>query len=380
VTRLPRREHFRDLSHFALATASELLAPALRFGAETIGSRPPSPPSNWLRLLIVGHGHIGDVLCQTVSLDGLARGLPRCEIDYLTTPVAAEVLGGNPALHAILPWNTGPQPHMMTRESRRALRGRDYDAILCTNVVRHHEALRLALALRIPNRVAYDLRGLSGLATIPIHLDGPTTPPVQSRIMFNTLTGRPDDTELRPRIFPTASDRESADAERKRLGVCDDDIVLASSITTRQTIGRVPQAFFVDVLSRIQAIRPDVKIVLCGSSDDSAALQRVANALPDRVLQSAGRLTLRSFSAFLAKSAVFFGMDSGPRHIANAAGIPVVFVRNMAVRAAEAGPYCPTESDVAPPGDFLSADAIARALSSVDVAHVADRILALTSR
>lgn len=380
MIRLPRRENFRDASHFAVATASEFVAPVLRLGARAISRRPPSAPSTWRRALIVGHGHIGDVLCQTVSLDGLARGLPKCTFDYLTTPLAAEVLYGNPALHRVLPWNTAPQPNTLSAESLSALRDMDYDAVLCTNVVRHHEALRLALSLRVPNRVAYDLRGLSGLATILAHLDRPTTPPQQSREMFELLTGCRDTTELRPHVYLTSTDHDDAEAERQRLGIRDEDVVIACSVTTRQIIGRVPDEFFTAIMARVQNSVPGVKIVLCGSQDDVPILQRMAASLPNGALQSAGSLTLRAFTAFLTKATVFFGMDSGPRHIANAAGAPVVFVRNMAVREAEAGPYCPTEFDIAPPGDFLDAGQIARALGALDKDRVADRILALTHR
>ena len=40
--------------------------------------------------------------------------------------------------------------------------------------------------------------------------------------------------------------------------------------------------------------------------------------------------------------------DSGPRHIANAAGVPVFFIRNLWSNRIESGPYIDTETDLAP--------------------------------
>lgn len=371
---LPPRSHFRDSAHYLLAATSEIAAPLLRVGARLVTGS-PTPVSTWRTALIVGHGHIGDVLCQTVALGTLRRALPRCELDYLTMPLAAEVLAGNPHLRSILPFNTDARPDALTASGLRRLRDTQYDAILCTNTVRHQEGLRLALTLRIPNRVAFTHRGLSGLATIPVRLTQPTAPAVQSRAMVRAITGVASEAALRPEIFPAASDRVAADRELQRLGLTRNDPVLACSITTRQEVGRVHPAFFTRILAHVQETAPDVRVVLCGSASDASALESVRRDLDSDVRVAAGSMSILAYGAFLARCTAFLGMDSGPRHLANAAGIPVFFVRNLAVRAAEAGAYCPTETDIAPPGDYLSPEHIGRTLDSVDPARIAAQIV-----
>ncbi|MFI5239371.1 MAG: glycosyltransferase family 9 protein [Gemmatimonadales bacterium] len=375
MTRLPAREHFRDVRHYALAVASEMLAPALRVVARGLSRGAPTAPAAWRRVLIVGHGHIGDVLCQTVSLDALARGLPDCRFDYLTTPLAAQVLEGNPAIAHIRPWNTDARPSSLSAEHTAALRFASYDAILCTNVVRHNEALQLALRLGIPNRVAFVHRGLSGLVTMPVRLDAPMTPAAQSRVMAATITPTPDDSELRPHVFLSGADVAEAEREWTRLELGSENMVIACSATTRQRIGNIPHGFFSDVLAGVQRMAPGAKIVLAGSVDDAPTLNTMARALGNTVAVSAGRLSLRGFATFLARCNVHFCMDSGPRHIANAVGTPVAFTRNLAVRAAEAGVYCPSEIDVMPGGDYLSPDAVARMIAKLDRTAIAEIIV-----
>jgi ADP-heptose:LPS heptosyltransferase len=60
----------------------------------------------------------------------------------------------------------------------------------------------------------------------------------------------------------------------------------------------------------------------------------------------AGSLGIRALCCFLRRCSVVLTSDSGPRHIANAAGVPVVFVRNVWFNAVEAGVYVETETDL----------------------------------
>ncbi|MCX7590850.1 MAG: hypothetical protein N2255_04395, partial [Kiritimatiellae bacterium] len=87
---------------------------------------------------------------------------------------------------------------------------------------------------------------------------------------------------------------------------------------------------------------------LCGSADEELQLNSLqARFCPDAPVL-AGRLNLRALTVFLKYCNLVFASDSGPRHLANAAGIPVVFLRNLNARRAEAGPYLDTETDLAP--------------------------------
>jgi ADP-heptose:LPS heptosyltransferase len=375
MTPLPARAHFRDRRNFAMAVGSELAAPALRLIARSLSRGGPTSPREWRRALIVGHGHIGDVLCQTVSLDALANRLPGCQFDYLTTSLAAEVLSGNSAIERVLPWNIGSRPTSLAHDHIRALRKADYDAILCTNVVRHQDALRLALSLRIPNRVAFVHRGLSGLVTLPVRLQYPMTPPAQSRAMVETITGASDNSELRPRVFLSDANIAEGASEWNRLGFGRDELVVACAVTTRQRIGTVPPEFFTNVLRALRSRAPDARIVLTGSGDDLPILNGIAESIGAPIAVSAGRTGLMAFASFLSRCNALFCMDSGPRHLANAVGTPVVFTRNPAVRAAEAGAYCATEVDLVPPGDFLAAGEARRMIDRISTEDAAATIL-----
>jgi ADP-heptose:LPS heptosyltransferase len=73
-----------------------------------------------------------------------------------------------------------------------------------------------------------------------------------------------------------------------------------------------------------------------------------------------------------------FTADSGPRHLANAAGTPVVFVRNLWFPSAEAGPYCDTEVDVVPPEwESLPPEQMPQYWAKIDKSSVVARVSGL---
>jgi ADP-heptose:LPS heptosyltransferase len=144
-------------------------------------------------------------------------------------------------------------------------------------------------------------------------------------------------------------------------------------------MGRTPPRFFIDILQTVLERDPDVRIVLCGTLDDGRTLRTAADALGPRAVLCAGALSILGYAAFLQKCRAFFGSDSGPRHLANAAGIPVVFVRNLATSAVEAGTYCPTEWDAAPSGEYLTDAQIEIELGRVNRLGVAARLVKMAA-
>ncbi|MEO6866249.1 MAG: glycosyltransferase family 9 protein [Gemmatimonadaceae bacterium] len=369
------RSQFRDASHYGLAVASEVIAPALRVLARAVSRSAPAAPKQWRTGVILGSGHIGDVLYRTCSLDALKRGLPECKWSYVTTPSAAAALAGNPSLEEVLAWSidTDSQPLAPGRHSELARRR--FDVALCSDNVGHHHAVMLALRLGIPNRVAFTRKGLSGLVTNGVQLTEPMSHSAAFRRMVDSVTGANTTSPLRPHIFPSLDDTIAADREWARLNTSDADFAIACAATTRQTIGDCPPNLFVDILRRALDLAPKARVILTGVASDRPLLEAIATELGERAVVSAGVLPVLAFGAMLGRCSVFIGTDSGSRHLANAADIPVFFVRNMGTTALETGAYCPTEMDIAPAGEYLSAPAMRNALEGVDRAAVAKELV-----
>ena len=317
------------------------------------------------------------MLYRTCSLPALRQHLPACQWDYLAGKVSAEILAGNPAIDNILPYQKGDDSWTITREQRRELRDNRYDVVLCTNVIRYFPDLLLGVALKIPNRVAFTIKGLSGLVTLPVAVDFPSPYPAYIRTMVATVTGTEGNWPLLPRVYPTAQDVASAEQLWSESGLGARPVV-ACSITTRQP-GGWPRQHFLRALKAISR-RVDADFVLFGAADEREILADAARecALPCHLL--AGTLSLRALTAYLAKCSAVLALDSGPRHLANAARVPVVFGRNLTVRAIETGKYCDNEIDASPPDEFVPPGDVASVVSRLDPERTASLVIQAMER
>jgi len=365
-------ECFRSPRQLICAHATEALAPMLRMGSSW-WSNSSTSPERWRKGLLIGANHIGDILYRTSSLMQLAKGFPDCTWDILTPEPAAQILEGNPAIRKI---------HRMEipyygSEDFMTLKQEQYDVAICYDSGSYTHPLLTTTLLGIPNRVGYVHKGWSGLVTHPIGIKYPQPFPAYFRDLVAQLTRQEASWDLRPKVTLTEQDHRKAEALWSELMLADDRPVLACFVTTRQPTGVWPLEKFRETLELLHGSSP-AQIVLCGAPQDKEILKSLESSLSFQVCINAGQLGLRALIAFLAKCHVVLSTDSGPRHLANAAGVPVVFVRNPWFSRKEAGVYCPeSEYDMALDLEFVIPNNQGAYWQNVTVEAVAPKIVSL---
>jgi len=340
------RDEFSSNSRWLVAQSVEILAPLQRAAARLVVRRPPSAPSTWRRGLILGSYHIGDLLWRTHGLAPLAKGLPTCEWFCLTSPGTAEILDGNPALTAVLPYYSNSNWRLpLTHLSR--LRGMQFDVALCSNRYRYEQELALALSVGIPNRVSYVHKGLRALVTHPIVVEQRLPFPAYFREFVAQLTGCTAVWPLRPVIFPTAAHRQRSGQFLAAAGFAPEKRLAVLVNTAVTSLNVLPDWLFV-ALARELSDRHGFAVLLAGGPGDRDYLQACASKAGGPIRVCAGDLSLLELAALLERAQVAVAPDSGPRHLANAAGTPVVFFPPLdRQHPVETGPYLDTELAVA---------------------------------
>jgi ADP-heptose:LPS heptosyltransferase len=333
-----------------------------------------SDPNTWRNGLIIGHNHIGDVLYRTCSLEQLGAALPNCKWSYLVSPQTAELLLDNPAIADVLPWSRGENSWELEDGKFGDLRRREFDVVLCTNTLRHYPDLALAVALGIPNRVGYAYKGLSGLITRTSPIEFPSRYAEYFRRMVADVADIPPDWPLRPRVYPSEEDNSAAARAFTSFGFADGSPVVACSLTTRQAAGNWPRSHLLAALEAAHAER-NFEVILTGAPSDSGELAAAARELSFPVNVLATKLSLRAFVALLSRCSALLTLDSGPRHMGNAAGIPVLFARNLSHSQIEAGKYCESETDLAPAVEYLSDDETKRVVAGIPPSRTGGALL-----
>ena len=373
------RETIRFRRNCWIALLSEAMAPALRVYVARRAHRAQTLPATWRRAVLLGADHIGDVLYNTPSMPALKRGLPSCRFIFVAPPPADQILETNPHVAGIIRMTSRPQTTSERKRLVNELRAQSLDAAICYNSGGYWRDLKLAVDAGIPNRVGYVHKGFSAWVTRPVPIRFPQPFAGYFRDLVTHLTGEAPPASLRPQIFPTSEDESQASAVWDGIAAHPDRPLVACFVRTRQPLPVWPDKSFAECLRDVNAI---ATVILCGSARDAASL-RAINALAGSVFPVvAGQLGLRALACFLRRCAAVLTVDSGPRHIANAAGVPTVFIRNLWFNRVEAGQYVETETDVAPDGECLAfAESRRRlvALSPRTVAQAVAEILARTS-
>ena len=338
---------FRSRRQFICAHATEVFDPILRLASRCFTGT-STPPLEWRKGLLIGANHIGDILYRSSSLRQLAKGLPECSWDILAPEPAAQVLEENPAIRRI---HRMEIPHYGSTDFKR-LKMERYDVAICYDSGSYARSVVTAALLGIPSRVGYVHKGLSGLITHPIKIDYPQAYPAYFRDLVSQITGQMPEWDLRPEIFLRPEDELKAIAFLREIPDSGTIPLIACFITTRQPSGVWPLEKFRETLELLHASTP-VRVVLCGALEDRERLEALQASLSFQAIVNAGALGLRPLVAFLKHCRVVLSTDSGPRHLGNAAGVPVVYLRNLRSSATETGNYLDSEYDLAPEGEFF---------------------------
>jgi len=374
-----RRKYFRRFHNYLLGCASEIVAPVLRAAAKRVVPGPRLPPSFWRRGLILSQTRIGDVLFRTCSLEQLKKQLPDCDWHYLTAIDSAELLRGNPFLTSTLTLCDSTGLLRLLPGAVEKLRAMKFDVALCSNPEAYWQDHKVALAAKIANRVGFTHRGLSGLVTEAVPGNHPSPWAAYFRQIVAQVTGAAPDWPLVPRIYPSEEDERLALNHWQKMGLSHDVPTVACFMTTREQSHIWPTDYYCETLKLIHK-QSGAQIVLAGSKQDAPVLQQFAaeRSVPCQVM--AGALGLRGLVCFLRKCSAVLAPDSGPRHIANAAGTPVGFIRNLYCSKIETGKYCENEIDLSPDVEFVPLHQQEAWLRRVSPTVVAQTLLQLLRR
>ena len=360
---------FRSRRQLMCAYATEAFAPILRMASRSFTGA-SMPPKEWRKGLLVGANHIGDILYRSSSLRQLAKGLPECSWDILAPDPAAQVLEENPAIRRIHRIEIPPygSPDFKRLKMER------YDVAICYDSGSYLRSVITAALLGIPSRVGYVHKGLSGLITHPINIDYPQAYPAYFRDLVSQITGLIPEWDLRPVILLKPEDELKAMAFLREIPDSGTIPLLACFITSRQPSGVWPLEKFRETLESLHASTP-VRVVLCGALEDRERLEALQASLSFPTIVNAGALGLRPLVAFLKHCRVVLSTDSGPRHLGNAAGVPVVYLRNLSSSATETGNYLDSEYDLAPKGEFFPPSEQNALLALIPPQEVADQLI-----
>ncbi|MDH4135980.1 MAG: glycosyltransferase family 9 protein, partial [Anaerolineae bacterium] len=334
---LPQRTRRQQVRLALLRLFARLSAPFLSSSnlQSPISNLHP-PPS----ILLIRPDHLGDLLFTTPALRALRTAFPQARITCLVGPWAEAVVTSNPCIDEVMlcpfpgftrqPKKSIVEPYVVLWRYARLLREKEFDLAVILRFDHWWGAL-LAYLARISRRVGYDIAEVKPFLTDVVPYVPGRHEVEQNLALVEAVNGQPPLRRLAvkpsqgfPLEFPlSAQDREFAARYLAEQGVGDEDPL----VCIHPGAGAPVKLWRNEKWARLAdalAERYGVKVILTGSANEGPLVQAITERMTSQPLVAAGQTTLGQLAALLARCRLVLGVDSGPLHLAVAAGTPTV--------------------------------------------------------
>jgi heptosyltransferase II len=257
-------------------------------------------------LLVAAGGGIGDTLLAGVVARALRSRF--AAVDAVVLPAHADLASHVPAIERVIPFGA--------RLTER------YGAAIVTWAT--FATALLPWRARIPIRVGQARRLYSGLFThrvvVRSELGDRTTHWTQILLDYARAIGC-DLPDAAPEFAVRDDERQTAETLLRVHDVRDAFFVLHPTRGLSAQRSRWPVEGFVALAKRLVA-RDGVPVLVTGAPDDAEIAHAIADRAGKGVVSVAGATSIGVFGALAERARAVVAMDSGPMHVAAAAGAP----------------------------------------------------------
>jgi heptosyltransferase II len=283
--------------------------------------------------VVIQTSFLGDTILTTPLLAQIARRGP---VDVVTTPAAASLLKGHPAVRDVIVYDKrGAHSGLVgltTLASR--LRSARYDAAFLAQGSLRSAAL--AFLARVPERIGFATSAGSWLYTTKVPYRDDLHHAARLLLLSRPNGREPTVEETRPSLAPGDAERQLVDDLLRRAGVAAGERLIALAPGSVWGTKRWPY------YPQLAAALADAgRIVVVGGKDDAPLGLEIREAVPDAV-DATGALPLLGSAELIGRSAVIVTNDSSPLHLASAMGTPTVAIFGPTVPDFGFGPLAPS--------------------------------------
>jgi heptosyltransferase-2 len=279
-------------------------------------------------ILIRSTNWIGDAVLTTPAIAAIKRAFPEARITVLAKPLVAELLLHNPSIHEVMVYHDRDRHKGIFGKLRLiwSLRRKGFDlAILFQNAF---EAALLAFLAGIPRRYGYNTDGRGWLLTHPVSLDNETKGKHQLYYYLDLLRPMGITAVDKRLILAVTPDEEAGARDRLREHRIQrsDTIIGINPGATYGPAKRWAPERFAELAERLMTDQGAKVLMFGGQGEEAELVKQICDRMKQKPVQFAGKTSVRQLMPLIKYCKLFITNDTGPMHIANAFGIPVVAV------------------------------------------------------
>jgi len=271
------------------------------------------------RILIFNVNWLGDVLFSTAAIRNVRKNYPDSYIACVIPERCFPILDGNPYLNEIIFFDERVTHRSVWKKIKfiLLLKKKRFDIVYLLH--RSFSRAFICMIAGISERIGYSRKKFSFVLTKSIPL------PVKDSLhridyyLNIIIKAGLKVTDRFTELFISKDERDYAERFLKDNSLTDKDFLVGINPGGNWLPKRWPVEYW-GKLCAILIHDFGVKVIITGSSKDvelSEAIKVLAKGNP---IIACGKLSIKQFAALVAKLDVFISADSGPLHIANAAG------------------------------------------------------------
>jgi len=300
------------------------------------------------KILVVQLADIGDVILSSPFLRGLRQFYPDAWISLAVQPRMFNLIEKCPYIDHVIPfdWGAGKKwdnylrgaPLWWAGSSRLAKKefwDRPIDMAISARwnedpcqaaslILMYSSGARDRIAYKATSKdsMRYGWKDLNRLITRGPVREFPKHEVEHQLDILRFIGGDPGDDRLEVWTDPEDDQYAQSILEKKAFGHT--DVLIAFAPGAAWPFRRWPSDRFIQLGQWLQKIYEANILILAGKNEQELALKIEKGLQPEKTINLAGKTSLREMASILKHCNLFIGNDSGPLHIATAAGTPAV--------------------------------------------------------
>jgi lipopolysaccharide heptosyltransferase II len=278
-------------------------------------------------ILIRATNWIGDAVLTTPAITAIQQTFPGARITVLAKPPVAELFLGNPYIHEVLIYQNRGRHQGVLGKLRLImdLRKKHFDlAILLQNAF---EAALLTFLSGIPQRYGYATDGRAWLLTCPVPVQKAAREKHQRDYYLELLIPLGAAVRSKSLVFVVSPDEEKEAWDRlKQNHIQRSDLIVGVNPgSTYGTAKRWAPERFAELMERLTA-ELGAKVLIFGGPEETVLAKEIFDRMKQKPILFTGQTSIRQLTALIKQCRLFVTNDTGPMHVANALGVPIVAI------------------------------------------------------
>ena len=280
-----------------------------------------------MHILLIRLCAIGDVTRVLSAAQAIRNAHPGATIDFAVSSMASEVVEEHEAIDNLLVWRR-PKTLILTPfaflQYLRRIKKQGYNAALDFSGIDWRSGLVIA-ASRARLRIGYPRWRCRELSYLFTNLKVELRSPYMNRVdEFAALIQpiAPGATAIRPKV--AVGHQHNLDAEafwQEHMDVSRPTVLIHPPVNDVRK--RWPLPRFAELADRL-LLENGVNVLLTWGPGQEDQVKTVLSHMKTTPVLGPGFDSIKALTAFIARADLFVGNDTGPMHIANAVGTPVV--------------------------------------------------------